>query len=579
MTRYRRARAPITNSDEEGGRAEPVSGGGRIEHAAWLSTDLLALVGSVDTADNGPFEGSVRLGGRTVPIVAESISCAADVSDAPNGRSARLILARTSSGEPASEDMSDLVIKAGDRTISFEPSDLRDGLTDLHGLLRGALVSLDPATRTRVTQFVASCAAPDAAHRERVKLSKSLNAVRDALRERLPRNVIAKGERLGLHVESLFQVDQHCYYMRGWIWDPEGEVSRLTVVTPEGSRMELSERLFRYPRPDVQQAYTETALTPDRKDQGFIVYFETDVPSYLSNGWLVEIGTPWDPGLEAQVPPPVSDLEAVKNNVLGDVARERYMEQDLLPHHVMPAMNRLMERHAREVGIEHVIEYGIPPADPVASIVVPLYRRIDFLEQQLAQFVHDPEIREADLVYVLDSPELTQPLLETAARLFPLYRIPFRIAVMTRNSGFAHANNAGVSLSRARKIVLLNSDALPARRGWLGAMASFYDATPGIGALGPKLLYEDDSIQHAGLYFHWEPYSHVWNTETYFKGLHGLLPAANVTRPVPGVTAACMMIDRELYERIGGLRGMYVQGDFEDSDRCLRLAEAGYRKG
>ena len=46
-------------------------------------------------------------------------------------------------------------------------------------------------------------------------------------------------------------------------------------------------------------------------------------------------------------------------------------------------------------------------------------------------------------------------------------------------------------------------------------------------------------------------------------------------RPVPAVTAACLMVDADLYERVGGLSGTYVQGDYEDSDLCLRLRDAG----
>jgi GT2 family glycosyltransferase len=67
----------------------------------------------------------------------------------------------------------------------------------------------------------------------------------------------------------------------------------------------------------------------------------------------------------------------------------------------------------------------------------------------------------------------------------------------------------------------------------------------------------------------------MWNNEHFFKGLHRSLPAANVPRPVPAVTAACMMIDAASYREVGGLRGMYVQGDYEDSDLCLRLSKIG----
>jgi GT2 family glycosyltransferase len=109
-------------------------------------------------------------------------------------------------------------------------------------------------------------------------------------------------------------------------------------------------------------------------------------------------------------------------------------------------------------------------------------------------------------------------------------------------------------------------------------MQAFYDSTPNIGALGAKLLYEDDSLQHAGLFFdvmQEGPTAGSWANMHYFKGLHRDLPAANVARPVPAVTAACLMIEKDLYERAGGLPDVYVQGDYEDSELCLRLLEAG----
>ncbi|HET7178042.1 MAG TPA: hypothetical protein VFI63_05065, partial [Solirubrobacterales bacterium] len=62
-----------------------------------------------------------------------------------------------------------------------------------------------------------------------------------------------------------------------------------------------------------------------------------------------------------------------------------------------------------------------------------------------------------------------------------------------------------------------------------------------------------------------------------FKGLHRTLPAANLVRPVPAVTAACMMVDRDLYEEAGGLPLHYTQGDYEDSELCLRIGELGRR--
>jgi GT2 family glycosyltransferase len=42
------------------------------------------------------------------------------------------------------------------------------------------------------------------------------------------------------------------------------------------------------------------------------------------------------------------------------------------------------------------------------------------------------------------------------------------------------------------------------------------------------------------------------------------------------VTAACLLTSSDLYRKLGGLRSIYIQGDYEDSDLCLRLREAGY---
>jgi GT2 family glycosyltransferase len=206
---------------------------------------------------------------------------------------------------------------------------------------------------------------------------------------------------------------------------------------------------------------------------------------------------------------------------------------------------------------------------------VPLYKRIDFLEHQLAQFALDPNIAHCDLIYVLDSPELSRDLISFAAALVDLYRVPFRVATLVQSVGYAGANTAGAALARGRLLLLLNSDVLPEKPGWITAMASFYDSMPGIGALGPKLLYEDDSIQHAGLFFRRPANSTFWENDHYFKGLYRDAAPACITRVVPGVTGACMLIDRALFDAIGGFSASFVRGDYEDSDLCLRLIEAG----
>ena len=270
-----------------------------------------------------------------------------------------------------------------------------------------------------------------------------------------------------------------------------------------------------------------------------------------------------------------TDVDAVKNAILNDPHIEGLPDEELTSEHTFPALSRIQGRVDGNVDIDTVMQFGQPPEAPDVTVIVPLYLQIRHLEVQLAAFADDPELASADLIYVLDSPQQKDELLSFAADLFPIYQLPFRVAVMKENAGFAGANNAGATLARGRLLLLLNSDILPAAPGWLGGMSDFYDSTPDIGALCPKLLYEDDSIQHAGSYFHQLPGTEKWVDAHYFKGMHRSLPAANVARAVPVVSGACMMVDRATYEDLGGLSGVYVQGDYEDSDFCLQLWQRG----
>src|SRR5205823_11699639 len=141
-------------------------------------------------------------------------------------------------------------------------------------------------------------------------------------------------------------------------------------------------------------------------------------------------------------------------------------------------------------------DLGAHPADPLVSILVPLFRRVDLLEHQMAQFAGDPDLHGAELIYVLDSPELKSELLNLADGLFGLYKLPFKVVVLSENSGFSTANNVAASRASGRLLVLMNSDVVPTNPGWLPTLVSFYQGLEQPGAVGPKLIFEDASLQH-----------------------------------------------------------------------------------
>jgi O-antigen biosynthesis protein len=541
-----------------------------IKHATWLSASCVLVATALEDGAEGPRVWLVDDAGESA--LESRFHLLASRAELDGwGEATSLFLVAVPGGRDRLARGATLAIESRGEKLSAGP--LEPATTDLKTFVRRTIAPLEPPLRALALEFIASAMALGLDNEEH-GLSETLFSVREALRERLPASVVSQSKHHGFHVDRLMAVDERGFYIEGWIYH-EGTMSRITAVSPEGSRAELAGRLFHHPRPDVAEFFS---LGPKRLQEnlGFVCFFDLDAPSARPDGWMIELEDEWGVTSELAAPTVLAETLQVRDAILNDPYIEKLPDHHLMEEHIHPAISRIQDELGGATGIAEVIQYGTPPESPEVSIVVPLYLQLDHVEVQLAQFASDSEISEADLVYVLDSPQQAEELRNYAADLFPIYRIPFRLAVLERNAGFAGACNAGASLARARLLLLLNSDVLPDRPGWLGAMREFYDATPRIGALGPKLLYEDDSIQHAGMYFYNLPGSSVWVDAHYFKGMHRSLPAANVPRHVPVLSGACLMIDRELYSEFGGLQGAYVQGDYEDSDLCLQLSEKGY---
>jgi GT2 family glycosyltransferase len=546
-----------------GRRSLPVP---ELTHAAPLTDSFLLLAAAISSDEPGVPSASLVSTRGAMSLESGFVEYSAQNGNAEDG-TRRLLLVLLPHDDLEDPGDTRLAIVAGEDSIDMAATDLEPLVGDIGTLVRRVLAPLDAPGRERALAFLASTI--DAVPRsERYELSETLHGIREAIRERLPQVVLSEKEERRIHVDRIMATSDNSFYVEGWL--RVGELLRLTAVAPEGGRRDLLAHLFRHPRPgvaDFSSLGNETLSEPP----GFICFFELDHPSLRADGWVLELESGSTPPAELRLPPVLTDPLDVRDAVLSLPYVEGVPDDELMSSHVVPAINRLQERIGTEPRIESVTQFGTRPAAAAVSVVVPLYLQLEHLEIQLSQFVHDPDFREADLVYVLDSPQQREELLHYAADLYPIYGVPFRVAVLERNYGFAGASNAGAALAEGRLLLLLNSDVLPDRPGWLSRMRDTYDGTPKIGALGPKLLYEDDSIQHAGMYFHRRPGSDKWVDGHYFKGMHRSLPQANVARAVPAVSGSCLMIDRALYASVGGLSPSYLQGDYEDSDLCLKL--------
>jgi GT2 family glycosyltransferase len=534
------------------------------EHVVWLDDCLLLVASREPTPAGRPVAASVRRHGRTEAVTAHSSVDSGDwwvlVLELPAE-------ARADLGH------SEVSVRSGRLRLSLDASALAAAQSSaVHA--GESLVAADPAAREHMLDLLwTTCSGrldgPDGA-----ALAANLRILRHALRLRLPVREISGEEPFSVHVDRVLGVDDRSFWIKGWISDPKGVVTSASAVSPEGCRVDLLSGAFRYQRRDVQQLYARAGQVTGEK-HGLINFVQLDVPSSLAGGWIIEARSETGGGVEAEAPVAVRDPGTVRESILGDTNADEPRSFEVMERHAHPALTRLQDRERATISIDSVTQHGTPPASPNVSVIIPLYGRIDFMQHQFAQFAHDREVQESDLIYVLDEPQLAADMHRHAAELHEFYGFPFRVVVVSRHAGFSGANNLAASVAHGRLLALVNSDVFPDRPGWIGTMAAFYDATPNIGALGPKLLYEDGSLQHAGLLFEREAESHLWGNQHYYKGFSRDFPAANVTRTVPAVTGACLMIERALYEQLGGLSDAFIQGGYDDSDLCLRLIEQG----
>ncbi len=140
---------------------------------------------------------------------------------------------------------------------------------------------------------------------------------------------------------------------------------------------------------------------------------------------------------------------------------------------------------------------------------------------------------------------------------------------------YAAVNNAAVRASHGSVLVLLNDDVRPIRADWLRRMVGFTQDAGGTRAdiVGARLLYGDGRVQHGGVIM---GLAHL--CEHAFRlaarddgGPHGI---GLLDRRVSAVTAACLLVTRAAWERVGGMDEAFAIA-LNDVDFCLRAGASG----
>jgi GT2 family glycosyltransferase len=152
---------------------------------------------------------------------------------------------------------------------------------------------------------------------------------------------------------------------------------------------------------------------------------------------------------------------------------------------------------------------------------------------------------------------------------------PHRVLRYAAPFNYAAMNNMAASAARGTVLLLLNNDTEVISPDWMEEMLGHLHRD-GVGVVGAKLYYGDDTVQHAG-----DAVGPGGGAAHMHNGLSrdapGYCHRAVVAQEVSAVTGACLMTWRELYLGVGGLDAAALPLSFNDVDYCLRVQEAGYR--
>ena len=195
------------------------------------------------------------------------------------------------------------------------------------------------------------------------------------------------------------------------------------------------------------------------------------------------------------------------------------------------------------------------------SFVVPLYNCLSFTRAMVASLQATlPRDLQHEIILVDDgSTDGTRAWLTT---LGP----PFRVVLNERNLGYAGANNRGAAVAQGRFLVLLNNDLVLTSR-WLEPMlAAHHRLGPRAGVIGNvQRDVRTGAVDHSGIFI---------NLKAKPEHDHALPPRwirfLRPVRRVVAVTGACALIERALWEKLGGFDEGFSNGG-EDVDFCLRV--------
>jgi len=218
----------------------------------------------------------------------------------------------------------------------------------------------------------------------------------------------------------------------------------------------------------------------------------------------------------------------------------------------------------------YYIDYHLD-SEPSVSIIIPIKDAYKITSTCLNSIFTLTDYSNYEVVVVDNNSkyEKTQTMLDSYSNSYN----NFRVIKAQMEFNYSRINNLAIRNCDSDVIVLLNNDTKIISSNWLQVMVG-YAIQEHIGAVGPKLLYEDDTIQHGGVLLGLQTIaSHAYLGQN--KNAHGSFGRLCVPYNYSAVTAACLAIEKKKIEDVGYLDER-LKVAYNDIDLNLRLLKKGY---
>ena len=217
----------------------------------------------------------------------------------------------------------------------------------------------------------------------------------------------------------------------------------------------------------------------------------------------------------------------------------------------------------------YIVDYAVI-GNPKATIIIPTRDHADITENCLKSVFEKTTYKNYEVIVVNNGSEE-----KATFELFDKYQKKyknFRVLDANFEFNYSRLNNYAVKETKSDFIVLMNNDVEVISPDWLTKMIG-YAAQDHVGAVGAKLLYPDESVQHAGIVLGIGVASHLHLG----KGRDVVAWAGQLAVPqdYSAVTAACLVVSRKKWEEVGGLEEK-LKVAYNDVDFNIKLLEKGY---